>query len=285
METQQAFGSHILVTGGDGMLAWDLSQVFEKASIPVRALNRKELDITSESSLQAVMASLRPKWVLNAAAYTNVDGAETERDLAEAINGRGPALLAKVCKEMGAKLVHFSTDQVFDGKKERPRTEEESPTPSNYYAVTKLHGEDAVLRETGALVLRVQWLYGQRKDRFSPLRQKKIFTPFSDQKGSPTWGRKVAETTLQLLKKDSSGLFHFSYDDYASWAEVFQFVKEEWDLETTLEPKATKEVALPANRPLFSVLSNEKLKRELGVSSMGSWKTPLREFLLLRGGE
>jgi dTDP-4-dehydrorhamnose reductase len=268
----------VLIAGGNGMLAWDLARVFDSPIVLARA----ELDITSESSILAALEKYRPTVVLNCAAYTNVDGAETEREAAEAINARGPALLAKACRSASAKLVHFSTDQVFNGKGERPRSEDETPDPINHYAATKLRGEDAVLAEGESLVLRVQWLYGERKDRFSPLRTKAEFSPFADQFGAPTWTRKLAEGVSELVDKQAVGLFHFSYDDYASWAEVFEFVKQQWHLENLkLQPKQTSAIKLPAKRPLFSVLDNSKLKRTLGVTSMGSWKTPLKEFLSL----
>jgi len=137
------------------------------------------------------------------------------------------------------------------------------------------------LGEADSLVLRVQWLYGQRKDRFSPLRSKTEFSPFADQFGAPTWTRKLAEGVQALLNKKASGLFHFSYDDFASWSQVFEFVKQEWKLDLKLSPKQTADMKLPAKRPLFSVLDNTKLKQTLGVSSMGSWKAPLQEFLAL----
>lgn len=273
----------ILVTGGNGMLAWDLARSFEKAfpGCALRAPGKDQLDITSEDSLHSALSTYRPQWVLNAAAYTSVDGAEGEKEKAESINSTGPQYLAEQCRAFGAKLVHFSTDQVFDGTVEHPRTEDEIPTPCNAYGASKLLGEAPVLREPGNLVLRVQWLYGEKKDRFSPLRQRKIFTPFADQWGAPAWTRKIAETVASLLQKEASGLFHFSYDDHATWAEVFQFVKEQWHLDLVLEPKKTQEMALPARRPLYSVLSNRKLKEALGVDTMGSWKTPLKEFLAI----
>jgi dTDP-4-dehydrorhamnose reductase len=268
----------ILITGGNGMLAWDLARVFS-GSI---SLDRASLDITKESSILAALEKHRPRYVLNTAAYTSVDGAEKERDAAEAINATGPGLLARACGSAGAQLVHFSTDQVFNGKVRQPRAETDPVDPANHYAATKLRGEEAVLDQPTSLVLRVQWLYGQRKDRFSPLRTKDSFSPFADQWGAPTWTHKLAEGVAALLEKKATGLYHFSYDDYASWADVFAFVKQEWKLGLALSPTLTEEMKLPANRPLFSVLSNAKLKKTLGISTMGSWKVPLREFLTLQ---
>jgi dTDP-4-dehydrorhamnose reductase len=273
----------VVITGGQGMLAGDLAEIY-RSKLPgqVLAPSRTELDITSEASLRALFSSHRPKLLLNAAAYTSVDGAEAQKELATRVNALGPALLNELCQEFGCRLVHFSTDQVFDGTAGTPYTETDHPNASNAYAESKLRGEKAVLASPENLVLRVQWLYGERKDRFSPLRQKSEFSPFSDQRGSPTWTLKLAEVVLALTERGSAGLFHFSYDDYGSWEEVFQFVCDEWKLKTLLTPKKTSDLKLPANRPLFSVLSNKKLVKELGLTGLGSWKAPLREFLKKR---
>jgi dTDP-4-dehydrorhamnose reductase len=183
------------------MLAWDLVRTFRKqfSVESVLALGRGELDITSKESIRSVFSAVRPTWVFNTAAYTSVDGAEGEKEKAEAINAEGPAFLADACRASGARLVHFGTDQVFDGRAQAPRTEAEIPVPSNHYAATKLRGEQAVLQNKGNLVLRVQWLYGEKKDRFSVLRQKKEFSPFSDQVGAPTWTREIARALCVLL--------------------------------------------------------------------------------------
>jgi dTDP-4-dehydrorhamnose reductase len=271
----------ILIAGAGGMLGWDLARTFTESlgQSRVVALGHQGLDITRPDSIATALDRYEPRVLVNAAAYTNVDGAESEPQAARAINASGPACLAAACAERGIRLVHFSTDQVFDGQAAEPRREDEEPNPPNTYARTKLEGETAALRSPGALVLRVQWLYGERKDRFTPLRKKDVFTPFSDQYGSPTWTRLLAETVLELLDRDVAGLFHFAHDDFASWLEVFQFVKAELHLAVRLEPKRTAEVTLPARRPLYSVLSNRKLCQALGRSGMGSWKDPLRQFL------
>lgn len=265
------------------MLAWDLARSFEihfPSATVVRA-GRESVDITREESVSRAIEQHRPDWVCNAAAYTNVDGAETETDAAFAVNAQGPEVLTHICAKAGARIFHFGTDQVFDGKARTPRREDDPVHPLNQYARSKYAGETAVLKHAGNLVLRVQWLYGERKDRFTPLRTKTTFSPFSDQYGAPTWTREIAQTVSKLMEKQAAGLFHFAYDDFASWAEVFTFVKEQWHLPLVLEPKETASIRLPAARPLFSVLSNEKLKNALGVAAMGSWKTPLGEFLRL----
>ncbi|MBY0369311.1 NAD(P)-dependent oxidoreductase [bacterium] len=263
------------------MLAWDVARAVREAlpGATLAVLARPQLDIAQPDSVRSAFQEVRPQIVFNCAAYTNVDGAETQRLAAEQANAEGVGLLAEACRASAARLIHFSTDQVFNGLSSVPYTEEDAAAPCNFYAQTKLAGEAFALSGPDNLVLRVQWLYGERKDRFTPLRTKEVFNAFEDQFGSPTWTREIAAILLPLLKRGANGLFHFAYDDYASWAQVFAFAKESWNLPVKLVPTATAAAKLPAARPRFSVLSNRKLCQALGFSGMGSWKRPLGEFL------
>lgn len=258
------------------MLGNDLLLELERTS-EVVGLGHRDLDIVDESSVSRVLDHYQPSVVVNCAAYTNVDGAEKERELARLVNASGPANLARACNRLGAKLIHFSTDQVFDGDNDRPWTELDVPNPLNYYARTKLDGEGAVLNYPRNLVLRVQWLYGIKKERFTQLKRLASFSPFLDQRGAPTWTMDIARVVPSLL--EAEGLFHFAYDDSATWVEVFTFVKEILGLKTELCPRYTHEAGLPAKRPLYCVLSNQKLRRALNKSTLGSWKDALPLFL------
>jgi dTDP-4-dehydrorhamnose reductase len=248
----------------------------------VLGLTRNALDVTRPEEVRRVIREAAPSVVINATAYTKVDLAETDRMAAEILNAHAPAFLASACGEVGATFVHFSTDQVFDGKTAAPYREEDPTHPLNWYARTKLEGERAALAYEESLVLRVQWLYGETKDRFSGLRDQHVFTPFSDQVGAPTWTRDIVSAIPALLARGARGLYHFTYDDHASWADVFAFVKDHWNLAVELKPRPTAQFDLPAARPLFSVLSNAKLKKTLGVEKLGNWRDSLREFLDLR---
>lgn len=263
------------------MLGTDLARHFSKTH-EVLTPSHADLDITDWQAVGRWVREHEPAVLMNAAAYTNVDGAEKEREQAYNLNVMAVANLVEWCSEFDVKLVHFSTDQVFDGTTRAPRTEDEPAHPSNYYAETKFLGEKEAARDPNNLILRVQWLYGAKKDRFTPLKDKTVFSPFADQFGAPMWTAVIAETVEALLAKEASGVFHLAYDDYASWADVFAFVKEELGLSLKLEPKATADMNLPARRPLFSVLSNRKLCAELGRENFGSWKPALREFLKSR---
>ena len=274
------FSGPVVITGAGGMLGWDITRLFklwmgESRVIP---LGHGDLDVTDLPSIRKQFALLKPSAVINCAAYTNVDLAETEREDAKALNQAAPGFLATGANEVGAHLIHFSTDQVFDGRTEAPYTEEHPTHPLNQYAATKCLGELPVI-EAGGTVLRVQWLYGEKKDRFTYLKHKEVFTPFADQYGAPTWTEDICRVVAAVLTQNIRGLYHLSYDDFASWAEVFAFVKEKLNLSVQLKPKLTKEVDLPAKRPEFSTLSNQKLISALGWSKMGSWKDSLSEFL------
>jgi dTDP-4-dehydrorhamnose reductase len=272
----------VLVTGAKGMLGWEWMRALDRlgGGDKVLGLGRAEMDVTREDSVRAAIERHRPSLVIHCAAYTNVDRAETEREAAHLANAVAPGYVARACRDVGARLIHYSTDQVFDGEGHRPRVETDTPRPLNQYGATKLAGEAAALEAPGSLVLRVQWLYGERKDRFTILKDKTLFTPFADQIGAPTWTRDIVEVSLALAFRRAEGLFHLSYDNHASWATVFERVKDKLKLNVKLEPKKTAEFSLPAARPLFSVLSNRKLCGALGVPGLGRWEEALDEFLL-----
>jgi dTDP-4-dehydrorhamnose reductase len=273
----------ILVTGAQGMLGSDFVDEISRRMGPaaVLASDIKTLDITHREQVEEAFKNHKISFLINTAAYTDVDRAEAEREKAYRINVLGPTILSEVAKKYGTPMIHFSTDYVFDGSGNQPLTEETVPNPPhpNYYGETKLCGEQVVLKDSANLVLRVQWLYGKKRERFTSLKDKSEFTPFSDQWGAPTWTRDVVQVVLELMQRKSKGLFHFAYDDFATWSEVYAFVCEECRFQTKLIPKKLEDVRLPAKRPAYGVMSNKKLLDELQRSSLGSWKTSLREFL------
>lgn len=281
--TVKCLSAPILVTGSRGMLGRELVEAFctRWGAKSVIGLDSSGLDITQPLKVLECFKNQPISFLVNCAAYTDVDKAETERERALAVNAVGPKVLSNVASSFGVPIIHFSTDYVFSGSKVEPLTEEDIPSPPkpNYYGETKLLGERAVLEQSSNIVLRVQWLYGKSKERFSHLKDRSEFYPFDDQWGAPTWCRDVSQVVCDLIEKKAKGLFHFAYDDFATWYDVYQFVCNEMGYSTQLIPKKIAELNLPAKRPRYGMMSNKKLLRELGRESMGSWKIALREFL------
>lgn len=286
--SQLTLSGPILLIGSKGLLGSEIALALTEAC-PEVSLIRKDsasFDITQPSVVKKVIEETRPQWIINAAAYTDVDKAEREREKAKLINADGPAYLAETASTLGSRLIHFSTDYVFSGEGERPwsETDIKKPVSPNWYGETKLMGENSVLKYPEHLLFRVQWLYGAKRDRFKSLRERETFSAFIDQFGAPTWTRDVAKILLLLISQQARGSFHFAYDDFASWMDVYQFVKDELKLSVKLLPTLTSEANLPALRPRNGRLSNEKLKMQLGLKSLGSWKSSLKEFLQLGAG-
>jgi len=273
----------ILVTGSRGLLGTEFVDKLRSFLPPSQVVSpdRKELDITNQDQVSLFLQDHKPAWVINCAAYTNVDLAESERDSAFSINVNGPRILAQACTDHGAKLIHFSTDYVFNGKGNNPWRETDLPEPlePNWYGKTKWLGEKAALENDSSLVFRIQWLYGSRQNRFSALKEKASFTPFIDQFGAPTWTRDIVDWVLAILNRGGVGLFHLAYDDYATWYEVYEFVKQKWNLPVKLAPSHLHNLKLPAQRPLNGRLSNTKMLDFLKLKTAGSWKDSLNIFL------
>lgn len=282
--SSENFSDRVVILGASGMLGFDLLGALKARFSPanVFAPSRFECDLGNEKAGVEYLKKISPRYLVNAAAFANVDKAETERDAAFLANVSGPEWLARYCNGSGTKLLHFSTDQVFDGTKGTPYSEADFPNPVNYYAETKYLGEQTVLKNRDAVVMRVQWLYGRARDRFTPIRREAEFSAFVDQSGAPTWTEELCRWVMPLVSGESHGIFHMVHDDYDSWAEVYRFVIQTTGWATQIRETKTADAALPAKRPPFSVLSNLKLKNFLGVDSLGSYRGPLKRFLLQR---
>ncbi|NBT58431.1 NAD-dependent epimerase/dehydratase family protein [bacterium] len=273
----------VLLLGARGLLGSEINSSFSSflSKANFYPQDSSSLDLTDHKTVLKTIKKINPSWIINATAFANVDGAETERNKAQILNAEVPEQLADLASELKSRLVHFSTEYVFSGEGDRPWSETDAklPVKPNWYAETKLRGENAVLRHPEHLVLRIQWLYGKKKNRFVSIGNKDRFTPLVDQFGAPTWTGDVVTALSALMKQKASGLFHFAYDDFASWFEVYEFVKSELNLPVQLVPTRSQDLGFPARRPLNGRLSNEKLKKQLGVKSLGSWKSSLRRFL------
>lgn len=273
----------ILVTGANGMLGHDLMAVLEG---DVRGLDLPEIDITSLESVRRTLLTLKPAVIVNAAAYTDVDGCESNIDTALAVNGEGVGLLALTAREIGAKLVQISTDYVFDGSKGTPYLEDDLQKPLSVYGESKLAGEMNAAMAPDHLVVRTQWLYGIHGKNFveTMIRlgsEKSELTVVDDQIGSPTFTKDLALAIKALIEKGCSGTYHAANSGFCSWNGFARAIFEEQGRSVTVNPMTTEELNRPARRPLYSTLDCSKLTADTGFVPR-PWREALKEYLALR---
>lgn len=274
----------ILVIGAKGMLGHDLMAVLAG---DVRGVDIEDIDITSLASVQRVLLTLKPDVIINAAAYTDVDGCETNHDRAMEVNGEGVGNLALIAREIGAKLVQISTDYVFDGSKKASYQEDDLPNPLSVYGQSKLAGELNACAVPDHLIVRTQWLYGLHGRNFVDTmlglaKDKTELTVVNDQIGSPTWTVDLSRAIRALLDKGCCGTYHAVNSEHCSWNEFAQTIFHEAGLAVSVKPLSTKELGRPAVRPLYSVLDCGKLVRDTGFHPE-TWREALRKYLLARG--
>ncbi len=279
----------ILLLGKNGQVGFELQRTLAPLG-EVTALGRQELDLSEPDSIRSIVRSAKPGLIVNAAAYTAVDKAESEPDLAMAVNGTAPGILAEEAALLKATLIHYSTDYVFDGSKKTPYTEKDKPNPISTYGKTKLAGEEAIIdTECDHLILRTGWVYGLRGSNFL-LTMQRLFKEreelqiVSDQYGSPTWARMIAEATTLLVMQRAcktnhkSRLYHLSASGKTSWYGFAEAIYEQSLVEgnnsCALKPVTTEQYQTKAARPRNSVLSNQKLKQETGLA-LPAWRSSL----------
>jgi dTDP-4-dehydrorhamnose reductase len=285
----------ILVTGKSGQVGGELQTTLAPLGA-VTALDVEQMDLAKPDSIRRVVRELKPGIIVNAAAYTAVDKAESEPELAMQVNGVAPGILAEEAKRLGALLVHYSTDYVFDGESDRAYTEEDVPNPINAYGRSKLAGERAIEAVGGQyLILRSSWVYSARGSNFvltvlRLAREKPELAMVDDQSGSPTWARALAEATVELLRKkelisQNSGLYHLAAGGDATRfelanaiIEIMQDVSGARGGWAKVKPITTREYPLPARRPPHPVMSRDRIERVLGIK-MTHWKQALRSCL------
>ena len=285
----------IVLIGNTGQLGYELERTLAGLG-EVTALDYPELNLAQPEQAVAQVAALAPQVIVNAAAYTAVDQAESQPELAQAINAESPGRLAELAVRLGAVLVHYSTDYVFDGTKGTPYVESDPVNPLGVYGRTKLAGEQAVQGAGGAyLILRTSWVYSLRRDSFVSKvlqwsRQQETLRLVDDQVGSPTWCRALAEVSAQLLAcslpdvngwvRERRGVYHLAGFGHASrlaWGEaILQFDPHpEEQRARQLLPAKTAEFPTPAQRPLFSALDCGLFEHTFGLQ-LPNWRTALR---------
>lgn len=273
----------ILVVGANGMLGRDMMSLIGDSA---RGVDIDQIDITSLDSVEKVLKELKPETVINCAAYTDVDGCESNTETAMQVNGEGVAHLAMVSREIGARLVHVSTDYVFDGGKGSPYVEDDAPCPLGVYGESKLAGELNAAFNPDHLIVRTQWLYGLHGKNFveTMLRlaaEKDQLAVVDDQIGSPTWTVDLAQAIMALLKTDQRGIYHAANSGFCSWNDFAKAIFEESGITITVNGMTTDELNRPARRPLYSTLDCGKLQRDSGFQPQ-PWRTALKSYLSLR---
>jgi dTDP-4-dehydrorhamnose reductase len=288
----------VLVTGVNGQVGAELVAHLRPAS-NVIAPGRSGLDLSNLSQIRRVVSETRPTVILNAAAYTAVDNAESDEQSAMRINGEAPGVLAEEARRIGALLVHYSTDYVFDGTKDGPYLETDQPNPLNVYGATKLAGERAIAQAGEAwVVLRTSWVYSTRGKNFllTMLRlaeQKQELSIVADQFGAPTWARTIAELTAHMLDETPeglvavpaawggrSGVYHLTAAGATSWAGFAEAIFRHAGLTSPprVLPIGASEYPTPARRPRNSRLSGVKLADAFGIQAP-QWEDELRRCL------
>lgn len=285
----------ILVPGANGQVGWELLTALEPLGTVI-GLDRSGMDLASPDSIRRAIRNAKPDVIVNAAAYNNVDRAESESALAMQVNGIAPGVMAEEAKRLRAILVHYSTDYVFDGERNQPCVEEDPPNPVNSYGKSKLAGERAVEAVGGRyLTLRTSWVYSARGSNFvltvlRLAREKPELSMVDDQSGSPTWARALARATAELLRRKEliarhSGIYHLvaggHTSRYAFAKAIIDIMKELSGIPdgwASVKPITTEQYPLPARRPPHPVISTEKIKRVFGIE-MPRWEDQLRSCL------
>ena len=285
----------ILVIGKVGQVGWELRRTLAPLG-KIVSVDFPEIDLTKPDSIVQWVRDTRPQVIVNAAAYTAVDKAESDFERCNLINGVAPGILAEEAKRNSALLVHYSTDYVYDGSKTTPYVETDASNPLGAYGRSKLNGDTAVFQVDGNhLVFRLCWVYGARGQNFMLTmmrlaREREQLRVVCDQFGCPTWSRMIAETTALALKQilaateqaSFKGLYHLAASGQTTWhgfAEaIIRLMPAEGKKCKSIEGITTSEYPLPAKRPAYSVLSCEKLQKTFGLQ-LPDWEESLRQVV------
>ncbi len=278
---------NILVTGAAGQLGRDCVELLGQNN-SIIPCNSKQLDISNQVMVDTLIDEELPDLIVNCAAFTAVDNCESMEGQAMAVNGHGPAYLAGAAARNKARLIHISTDYVFDGKKKipHPYLEDDPVSPLSIYGKSKLAGEQAVAKNCpDSLILRTAWLYGDNGKNFlktmlrlviaDPTRQLQVV---NDQYGSLTWSRSLARQIEKVITSKLRGIAHATAEGCCTWFEAASYFLAQMDVPHNLAPCDTSEYPTPAARPINSILENHRLK-EAGLMVMQDWKKDIEDFV------
>jgi len=274
--------TRIAILGGRGMLGTELAKICRQEGFDVTVFDLPEFDITNSQQLKEVLSTT--KTIVNCAAYTNVDGAESEAELVYQVNSEAVGRLGVLVREANAWLLHVSTDFIFDGRLDRPYVETDPPNPINEYGKTKLAGEQ-LLGHSGChhCIIRIEWTYGAAGNNFvtkliKRTKTDKTLKVVDDQIGSPTATTEVAKVICELLRIKPKGVFHFASAGYVSRYEMAKFIFDNLSIDVTLLPCKTSDYVSVAVRPLNSRFDCSKIEALLN-EPIEPWQVPLERFL------
>jgi dTDP-4-dehydrorhamnose reductase len=284
---------NVIITGANGQLGCELQQI-KNEKLTIYAFNSNQLNITDIEQARAIISSIKPYFIINAAAYTAVDKAESDIDNAYAVNTKGVENLANICKEVNAKLIHVSTDFVFDGSKSTPYKITDKPIPLCVYGTSKLRGEDAIreILPKSSCIIRTAWVYSIYGNNFVKtmlrlMQEKDELSVVCDQVGTPTWGSGLANAIWQLVlntEAELPALLHWADNGVTTWYD-FALSIQELALDKSLITKNIPISAIPssayptaAKRPSFSVLDKPEVEQVLGEKTI-HWRKQLSTML------
>ncbi|MBI5856017.1 MAG: dTDP-4-dehydrorhamnose reductase [Sphingobacteriales bacterium] len=270
----------ILITGANGQLGKELKKISPSyPQFEYIFLSREDLPVHHFEMVRQYFKTYRPQYLINCAAYTAVDRAEQEKDLAFQINGEAVGVLAAVCKENNCRFIHISTDYVFDGAATTPYKEIFPPHPINVYGASKLEGEKQALQlNPDSIIIRTSWLYSEYGKNFARtmlrlMKEKKEINIVNDQMGSPTYAVDLAEAILQIisLQQWQPGIYNFSNEGIISWYDFALSIKELSGSSCKISPIPTSQYPTPAKRPMYSVLDKTKIQEIFGIK-LKNWR-------------
>ena len=279
----------ILVTGITGQLGADVVKELEQRGENFIGTTRKEIDLSKPEEVKNFIIEKKPDAVIHCAAYTAVDKAESEAELALTVNGLSTRKIAEACREIGAKMLYISTDYVFGGDGETPYEISDEKAPQNIYGKSKLLGEDSVIALLrNYFIVRISWVFGAGGKNFVKTmlnfdkRRKKI-SVVDDQIGSPTYTADLAPLLVDMINSDKYGIYHATNEGFCSWAELAEEIFKQAGREITVEKIPTSDYPTPAKRPFNSRLSKSSLD-EAGFNRLPSWQDAVTRFLTEIGG-
>lgn len=280
---------NVLITGANGQLGNEFKKLSMQSPVNYIFTDLQELDITNKAAIKEFFKAQQINYVVNCAAYTNVDKAESDIENAYLVNSIGPKNLMEICQKNFLPLIHISTDYVFDGKSSIPYREESPTNPINIYGKSKLEGEQNIVKYEKSLILRTSWLYSTYGNNFVKTilklaKEKDSIEVVYDQIGSPTYAEDLALFIDNLLQKnfksgyELTGIYHFSNEGVCSWYDFAIQIIKQIHSKTKIKPIQTEKLKRPAQRPHFSVLDKQKIKEKLQIE-IPHWTESLEKCL------